>query len=108
MPDLENILSEIGDESIAAAKTELIDLFNQAKAEQFEFAQETADKTKKWLEMRVKGEINNEEFLALLESRKRVIQQNLNTLEIQSRARLEKILFGIIDIITDKILDKII
>lgn len=108
MPNLENILSEIKDESIATAKSELLDFYNQARSEQIGFAQETAEKAKKWLEMRVNGEINNEEFLALLDARKRVVQQNLNTLEIQSRARVEKILFGIINTITDKILDKIL
>ena len=108
MPDLKNILAEIGDESITTAKNELLYFYNQAKSEQIDFAQETADKVKKWLEMRVKGEINNEEFLALLDARKRVVLQNLNTLEIHSRARVEKILFGIIDTITNKILDKII
>ena len=108
MPDLENILNEIKDVSITDAKNELLDFFKQAESEQIDFVQETADKIKKWMSMRVNKEINNEEFTALLDARKRVVQQDLNTLEIKARARIEKILFGIIDTISDKILDKII
>jgi hypothetical protein len=108
MPDLKDILSEIKDDSITTAKNELLDFFKQAESEQIDFVQETKDKVQKWLEMRVNNEINNVELKALLDARKRLVQQNLNTLEIQSRARVEKIIFGIIDTISDKILDKII
>ncbi len=58
--------------------------------------------------MRMNGEFDDDELEALLNARKRVVRQNLNTLEIQSRARVEKIVFGIIDIVTNKLLDKII
>ena len=58
--------------------------------------------------MRVNGEFDDDELEALLNARKRVVRQNLNTIEIQSRARVEKIVFGIIDIVTNKLLDKIV
>lgn len=108
MPEIKELLDQIGDAAIANAKNEFIDLYNQALSEQEEFVKETAEKTKKWLEMRLKNELTNEEFLALLEARKRVVQQNINTLEIQSRARLEKIIFGIIDIAANKLLERIL
>jgi len=58
--------------------------------------------------MRVEGELDNDELESLLNARKHAIRQNLNTLEIQSRARLEKIVFGVIDIVANKLLDKIL
>jgi glutamyl-tRNA reductase len=108
MSEFEDLLLSVGDQTLSEAKNELLGFYNEAKNEQYTFVKETVDKTKKWLAMRFKNEITNDEMTALLESRKRTIEQNLNTLEIQSRARVEKILFGILDIITDKILTKLI
>lgn len=108
MSSIDEVLESLGDEVLDSVKTEFIDLLSQAKDEQIDFVNETAEKIERWLIMRVNGEFDDDELEALLNARKRVVRQNLNTLEIQSRARVEKIVFGIIDIVTNKLLDKII
>ena len=108
MASIDEVLKSLGDEVLDSVKTEFIDLLSQAKDEQIDFANETAEKIEKWLIMRVNGEFDDDELEALLNARKRVVRQNLNTLEIQSRARVEKIVFGIIDIVTNKLLNKIL
>lgn len=108
MSSIDEVLESLGDEVLDSVKTEFIDLLSQAKDEQIDFVNETAEKIERWLIMRVNGEFDNDELEALLNARKRVVRQNLNTIEIQSRARVEKIVFGIIDIVTNKLLDKIV
>ena len=108
MSSIDKVLKSLGDEVLDSVKTEFIDLLSQAKDEQIDFVNETAEKIEKWLIMRVNGEFDDDELEALLNARKRVVRQNLNTLEIQSRARVEKIVFGIIDIVTNKLLNKIL
>ena len=108
MASIDEVLKSLGDEVLDSVKTEFIDLLSQAKDEQIDFVNETAEKIEKWLIMRVNGEFDDDELEALLNARKRVVRQNLNTLEIQSRARVEKIVFGIIDIVTNKLLNKIL
>ncbi len=108
MSSIDEVLKSIGDEALESVKNELKDLLTQAKTEQEEFVKGTAERIEKWLKMRLDGELDNDELEALLNARKRVVRQNLNTLEIQARTRLEKIVFGVIDIVTNKLLDKII
>ena len=108
MSSIDEVLKSLGDEVLDSVKTEFINLLSQAKDEQIDFVNETAEKIEKWLIMRVNGEFDDDELEALLNARKRVVRQNLNTLEIQSRARVEKIVFGVIDIVTNKLLNKIL
>ncbi len=108
MSSIDKVLKSLGDEVLDSVKTEFIDLLSQAKDEQIDFVNETAEKIERWLIMRVNGDFDDDELEALLNARKRVVRQNLNTIEIQSRARVEKIVFGIIDIVTNKLLDKIV
>lgn len=96
MSELEKLSSEI--------RQEFLDLFVQAQSEQIEFVKDTANKLKEWTELFTIGELTENEFKSLLRARERTTRQNLNTLEIQSRARVEKILFGIINLIKGKIL----
>lgn len=96
MSELEKLSTEI--------RQEFLDLFIQAQTEQIEFVQDTANKLKEWTELFTIGELTENEFKSLLRARERATRQNLNTLEIQARVRVEKILFGIIDLIKGKIL----
>lgn len=96
MSELEKLSADI--------KKDLLDFLTQAQAEHFEFVKDAADKLKEWTELFTTGQLSEKEFKSLLRARERTIRQNLNTLEIQARARVEKILFGIIDVIKGKIL----
>ncbi len=57
--------------------------------------------------MRAKGELDDDELESLLNARKRVVRQFLLTQEISSRARLEKISMGLIDIVANKFIGAI-
>lgn len=96
MSELENLSEDI--------KNDFLEFFLQAQSEQFEFVRDTADKLKEWTDLFTMGQLSEKEFNSLLRSRERTIRQNLNTLEIQARSRLEKILFGLIDLIKGKII----
>lgn len=106
MPTIDEILKGIGDASLNTVKAEFKDLLTQAKGEQLDFVKETALKMEQWLALRVKGELNDSELEALLRARKRAAQQDLNTLGIQARARVEKVVLGILDIALNTFLGK--
>ena len=57
--------------------------------------------------MRAKGEFDDDELESLLNTRKKVVRQFLLTQEIASRARLEKISMGLIDIVVNKFIGKV-
>lgn len=96
MSELENLSAEI--------KKEFLEFLTQAQMEQVEFAIDNANELKELTELFLTGEISKRAFEHILKAQERTIRQNLNTLEIQSRARVEKILFGIIDLIKGKII----
>lgn len=107
MATLNDILDSLGDAVAESVKQEFKDLMAQARTDEDEFAKETAKKLKDWLEMRLAGRLDDAELKALLNARKRVVRQHLNTLEIQTRRRLERIVFGIIEIALKKFVGKI-
>jgi hypothetical protein len=82
---------------------ELLRFLKEAYSEQNEFIQKNADKLIKWTKQLSAGDLSQDEFVQLIEAAERNIRQNINTLEIQSRAKAEKILFGIIDVIRTRI-----
>ena len=108
MPSVEDFLNLVKDEALSGVKKEFKDLLDQAAKEELDFVKETAELVKNWAIQRVKGEITNDGFERLLRARKRVVMQELNTLEIKARARVEKIVMGVVDIVLDKFLGKIV
>ena len=86
----------------------LLELIQGAKSEAKTVVKETGDKNKKWLELKIKGELDSDELEALLNARRRTVRQFLNSQEIATRARLEKITIGLIDLILNKALDTIL
>ena len=105
--DINELLSSTQSEIEQTVKTEFLNLLKEAKVEQEEFVKETAEKTEKWLLMYAQGEFDKDELEALLNARKRVVQQNLNTIQISARARLEKMTMGLIDIVLNKLIGQI-
>jgi hypothetical protein len=67
MSEFEDLLSSIKDRAISEGKVQLLDFYDKAKDEQYTFVQETVEKTKKWLGIRLKNELTNEEMLTLLQ-----------------------------------------
>ena len=102
MLNIEEILKGTGDEALDLIKTSFKELLLQAKNESKTVIKETGEKLEKWLVMRAMGELDDDELESLLNARKRVVRQFLLTQEITSRARLEKISMGLIDIVVNK------
>ena len=107
MPSIDDILKETGEEALDLVKTNFKELLFQAKDESKTVIKETGEKIEKWLIMRAKGELDDDELKSLLNTRKKVVSQFLLTQEIASRARLEKISMGLIDIVVNKFIGKV-
>lgn len=104
MPTLETFLGSLTDEVQKEARDEFLDFLGQAKNERRRIVRETAEKVERWLQMRLDGELTNDELEALLHARDRVVRQELNTLVIKTRARLQKIVFGLINTVLDRLI----
>ncbi len=105
--EIENILKETGDEALDLIKSSFKKMLSQAKNESSEVIKETGKKLEKWLIMRSKNEIDDDELQSLIDARKRVVEQYLLSEEINSRANLEKLSIGLIDIISEKFIGAI-
>ena len=105
---LDQYLASITDESKKMAIEEFKALLKGAKGDQEELAKETAKKIEKWLEMRISGELDNDELESLLNSRRRTIRQSLNTLQIQAKDRVQKVSLKLLNIVGDMLINKVV
>ena len=104
MNTIDELLANIKDAALDSAKREFKDFLTQAKKEQIAFAKETADRVEQWLLLYAQKRITKTELDLLLDERRWTARQNLNTLDITTRARLQKIVYGIIDIAVDSLM----
>lgn len=102
MSELNDILKSTGNDAKELVKQQLIDLIDTAKNDAEAVAKETAIKVEKWVKMCAIGEIDDHELEALLNARRRTVRQFLNTQEITTKARLENLIMGLIDIVLNK------
>ena len=108
MPTLNELIDTSGDEAKALIKSNLLELIQGAKSESETVIKETGEKIEKWLKLKIDGEIDADELEALLNTRRRVVRQFLNSQEISARARLEKLSLGLIDLVLNKALDTLL
>lgn len=108
MSTLKDLINTSGDEAKEFIKINLIDLIQNAKSESETLVKETGEKIEQWLTLKVNNEIDNDELEALLNSRRRTIKQFLNTEEIRTKARIEKITIGLIDHVLNNAIGRII
>ena len=108
MSTLTDLINTSGDEAKEFIKINLIDLIQNAKSESETLVKETGEKIEQWLTLKVNNEIDNDELEALLNSRRRTIKQFLNTEEIRTKARIEKITIGLIDHVLNNAIGRII
>lgn len=94
---LNEILDAIKDEAFSSVKAEFKELLSKAKADGDAVVKKNTEKLERWLVMFARGELDKEEFDALVDAQRRAVREYLNTLEIQARARLEKITMGLLD-----------
>jgi hypothetical protein len=102
MSDINQVLKETGDEALDLIKSSFKELLLESKKESNKVIKETGEKLEKWLIMRDDGELDDDELESLMNTRKRVVRQFLNTQDIAARARFEKLTMGLIDMVTNK------
>jgi len=107
MSDISEVLKETGDEALDFIKASFKELLLESKNDSKTVIKETGRKIEKWLLMRANDGLDDDELESLLNTRRRVVRQFLNTQEIASRARLEKISIGLIDIVANKFIGAI-
>jgi hypothetical protein len=102
--NIDELLNSIKDQALDSAKKEFKDYLTQAKNEQTAYAKETGEKVEKWLLMYAQKQIDKTELELLLDERRWTTRQHLNTLDIATRSRVQKILNGLIDITLDALI----
>lgn len=108
MSTLGNLIITSGDAAKELLKSNLLELIHEATEESESIVKETGVNIEKWLELKIKGEIEYDELVELLKARRSTVSQFLNSQEMSTRARLEKITIGLIDLVLNKALDSIL
>ena len=101
--NIDDVLKGIKDEALQQAVGSFKDLLKSAKADSSAVAKETARKIEQWLVMLRNGDLSRDEFEMLMYARDRAVRQSLQTLKIQTRARVEALAVGMIDIVLNKL-----
>jgi len=102
MSILKELLKETGDDALDLVKSTFKELLINAKNDTNEIIKETGKRLEKWIEMRAKGEIDDDELEALLNARRRTVRQFILMKEVSVRASLEKISIALVDIVSNK------
>lgn len=104
MATIDDVLNSIKGDALNLVKDQLKGLLTSARNDADSVIRETGQKIADWLIMRKKGTLNDEELEALLYSRDQLIRQYKNTVEIQTRARIEKVSVALINLVLDKLI----
>jgi len=104
MFNIEDVFKDIKDEGSKLVKDEFVNLFNQAITESDGQVKENTEKVKEWCAALCSGKLNKDEFKTLLEAQKRKMEQYVLTKEIQTRAKLEKLTVGLIELTVKTVL----
>lgn len=104
MASIDDVLDSLKGDAVKLIKNQLKDLLTSAKNDADSVVKETGQKIADWLVLRAQGKLSDDELEALIYSRDQLLRQYKNTLEIQTRARVEKIAVGLINLVLDKIL----
>lgn len=108
MPSFDDVLSEITDDSVTAAKTQLQSLLQQAKADSSAFARENAAALERWIVDLRNGDLDEEEFNELIEAQRAAAQQFVNTQAIAGQARARELTLTVLDIAVKKVVPIVI
>jgi len=104
MATIDDVVDSLKGDAVKLIKDQLKDLLTSAKSDADSIIKETGQKITDWLALRAQGKLSDDELEALIYSRDQLLRQYKNTLEIQARARVEKIAVGLINLVLDKIL----
>ena len=108
MAQFDDVLNEIKDSSVQAAKTQLQDLLQQAKGDSSAFARENAASLERWIVQLSSGDLDQDEFNELIEAQRAAAEQFVNTQAIAGQARARDLTLNVIDIAVTKVVPVLI
>ena len=106
--ELDEILSTIKKQSLTEIKDEFKDLMDQAKKDKSEFIKSTAKQVSVALSYRAQGLLDQGDVDTLLKKLKKIAQIQTNTVRIQTLAKIQKIIYRILDIAIDVLVKTIV
>ena len=108
MASFDDLLNEIKDDSVQAAKSQLQSLLQQAKADSSAFAQKNAASLEEWIVELRDGDLDQDEFNELIEAQRAAAEQFVNTQAIGGQARARELTLTVLDIAVKKVVPVLI
>jgi hypothetical protein len=108
MAKFDDVLNEIKDDSVQAAKQQLQSLLQQAKADSSAFAQKNAASLEEWIVELRDGDLDQDEFNELIEAQRAAAEQFVNTQAIDGQARARELTLTVLDIAVKKVVPVLI
>jgi hypothetical protein len=108
MAKFDDVLNEIKDDSVQAAKQQLQSLLQQAKADSSAFAQKNAASLEEWIVELRDGDLDQDEFNELIEAQRAAAEQFVNTQAIGGQARARELTLNVLDIAVKKVVPVLI
>ncbi len=96
--ELDSALSQVSDESVAAAKEEFQDLLAQAKVDTSELVRQNAEELEKRLILLKKRKIDKEDFDHFVENQKRDLRVFIDSQPAQAQERAEKLTLRVLEV----------
>jgi uncharacterized membrane protein YheB (UPF0754 family) len=96
--ELDSALSQISDESVAAAREEFQDLLAQAKGDTSELVRQNAKELEERLVLLKKRKIDKEDFDFFVENQKRDLRVFIDSQPAQAQERTEKLTLHVLEI----------
>jgi len=108
MAKFDDVLNEIKDDSVQAAKQQLQSLLQQAKADSSAFAQKNAASLEEWIVELRDGDLDQDEFNELIAAQRAAAEQFVNTQAIQGQAHARELTLTVLDIAVKKVVPVLI
>jgi hypothetical protein len=96
--ELDSALSQISDQSVAAAKEEFQDLLAQAKGDTTELVRQNANELEERLILLKKRKIDKEDFDHFVENQKRDLRVFIDSQPAQAQERAEKLTLRVLEV----------
>src|SRR5436190_17374974 len=96
--ELDSVLDQVGDESVAAATKEFQDLLAQAKGDTRELVRQNAEELEKRLILLKKRKIDKEDFDHFVENQKRDLRVFIDSQPAQAQERAEKLTLRVLEV----------
>jgi hypothetical protein len=103
MAKFDDVLDEIKEDSVQAAKTQLQALLQEAKADSSAFARKNAAALEEWIVELRNGDLDQDEFNELIEAQRAAAEQFVNTQAIAGKARARELTLTVLDIAVKKV-----